>query len=380
MKTSSLLSLLTLAAILAGTVASTRAADNGPVGTPSAADLAALKALNLDPKDPNLRAKLQAISQKRQADLQAKVSSQSTTPTVTPLTTSPRSITLSTALGPGAGPLVKNTAPHNDAPKIARMATAEGSLLTSSTEDRFGHFNLAAGDTFYLSGTNLVGSSGAPKVTGDYGNCGKISMPTTYVGSFTPVGSKEALDVLQVTVPPLTVDEIAKDGDLTLTTSGGYDTIKHVRYAAALESVRGSVNVWDTAQGPLNSHVTSSTPFLGMIEGQTMDTSSGGTRSSGYPGWLGGQGGSGTDEFGESIKLEHGWTASASIVPYSEGMSVAINGPTHFTTSLQLFVNWSYPANQGISYTLYYTLTGPVGGVPLSNMPQQNDCAAVKFT
>jgi hypothetical protein len=49
------------------------------------------------------------------------------------------------------------------------------------------------------------------------------------------------------------------------------------------------------------------------------------------------------------------------------------------TDSLQIFVNWSFSANHGSAYQVVYDLYGPIGGVPLSNMPQQTDCSPVNF-
>jgi hypothetical protein len=161
-----------------------------------------------------------------------------------------------------------------------------------------------------------------------------------------------------------------------------------VVFVATLLDVQASVSLGTYPNNADGGHAYNITPFLGFVEGSTMQTQDGDpTRQSLNPGWAGGEGDSGVDAFGIGEKLEHGWTATATVhVPNPcaseacSGHAIIIQLPMMFSaTSFETKVAWSYDPLDWSNYVVDFKLKGPNGGVPLSSMPQQTNCKVVSF-
>jgi hypothetical protein len=356
----------------------------------SASELAKLKALGLDPNDPNLKAKLTALGK-------AHILSLHLSTDVSPQFTILGSAHEGQALGPQAILALLKTY-HNPAPPPAAAPVINNVIINNSwygkpvglnkEPDRpeptvlGGVADVGSGDGIGVAGTGLVGAT----VQLTFGNC----------GSFDVINVNATDDQhLYGKIPKFSIDEPRKSGTMHVHTSHG-DASFPVVFLATMVSVTASIKLGQNVNNSDGGHSYAMTPFLGFVEGSSMNTSAGGERASYHPNWLGGSGDTGADSFGTGIKLEHGWTAKASTKMLggepsgcdNPGAANDVGGsctakifmqPGQIYPAFETLVAWSYSGGKGLIYELDYKLRGPNGGVPLSSMKQQTDCKPVSF-
>ena len=382
---SSFLSLALCAAFLAtiGAPAARAATSSGITRAPNAVELAWLAANHLDPKDPNLKAKIAALitAQSNAAHQRHLAIVADHAVTTLPLEHAGRIVALDTMLN-SIVPYRNVGNPLPGAPRIDNVVVNNVWYGKPSNKepDRPGPIvvvgipEIGEGDTVAIEGAWLAGAT----IELTFGNCGSLH---------PAVNARWGGLQLGMSIPKLPVDERRKAGTLTVHTSGGTASTP-VIFVATLLEVHASVSVGVYPNNADNGHAFNITSLLGFVEGKTMETQDGDpTRQSLNPGWAGGSGDSGVDTFGDGIKLQHGWTATATaIVPnictgeVCGGHAIIIQAPGMFSpTSFQTKVAWSYDPLNWSSYIVNYKLRGPNGGVALSTMPQQSSCNLVTY-
>ncbi|MBL8323401.1 MAG: PAN domain-containing protein [Rubrivivax sp.] len=113
-----------------------------------------------------------------------------------------------------------------------------------------------------------------------------------------------------------------------------------------------------------------------------------GTRLSTTPDYRGGKGGSGVDVFGDRMNLLNGFSATARIVKarsyldgpgYEAPMDAARGARIVLQPQggrLNTRVEWFHAAGESIDYVIEWTFSGPLGMRPLATMSKQGHCGA----
>lgn|GEM_PF-6762890 len=360
----------------------------GITSQPTAADVAKLKSLGLDMNDPDLKAKLTALGKNNAEKLRQRFGSLG--PTTLIVLPAPHAADQ----GGVAATIAKLKArqPHK-APGCSQGVASDVPVILSIgvNNDNNVNDNLNGGpvpvtdvgefDTLYIMSCPLkTALTSAPTVDASFGNCGTTSLKV--------IEYSNAIDSSWIVaqIPKFWVDERHKDGTLHIHTPAGTVAAK-LRMVAALSEVDVNMGVGvffdgHSVLGPSGRVYSFSNYLLGLVEGKNMNTfANGGSdndRVSNWPGWFGGQGDEGNDRYGIGVKLEHGWKATAKVSNllctgyYDPDCSGVVAKVVHEPSAdlLETTVHWSYPAGHGVAYTLNWHLSGPSGGVPLSDMKQ----------
>jgi len=241
-------------------------------------------------------------------------------------------------------------------------------------------YEVTAGDQIMFSGQSLGSPSAPPTVVLTMFGCGKVNLNVT---ATAPDGSYAI-----ATVPSIAINWPKMRGYITVNHATGPRLI----YDAPMDQIQATIWVhWE--KGTNGAGHATSDGGLHLAEGSTMVTNGGGDRESSYPGWVGGQGDSGTDTYGANVTTLNGWTiasggVSASCqmhsptnligesvgplwVASSDGCSIGTSVAPYLhggnANSLYTVVNWEYDANHTVDYYVGWSLYGPANTRPLTS-------------
>ncbi|MBV9440983.1 MAG: hypothetical protein JOZ24_13425 [Candidatus Eremiobacteraeota bacterium] len=274
-------------------------------------------------------------------------------------------------MGSGSGPAGETPAPSRPTISGVYVDGREGVPIT-------------AGDTLFITGTNLGTPSRPPHVNLSITGCGGGNMPVVSVATD---GSW-----INVTVPELAVNAFALDASVNVY-SAGSTVAQDIWYLAQTDEITAVITVnWIDICSPAfngcsppNFQHALSDGGLHFAEGATMNTTSGGEMRA-CQHWYGCQGGAGTDSFGVDVKAVNDWSfPQGGIVVNCEGTSnpkdctvgaaVAPWLPNQDPASLYTIVNWWYNGADWnnwpeVTYLITWQGTGPAGVRPMTSFPK----------
>jgi hypothetical protein len=363
---------------------------------PSPAELAALRKAGIQPSDPQFKQKARAYFQHtaRPADSSMPqrivtieilrthlpnihVDAQRTaTAKMRPFMAIPKARVVH-----GTPVIVKATAAAAPFPEVKSWVVNGNFVQSFPTSTPNNDYQVTAGDQIMFSGRSLGSSSNPPTVLLTISGCGKVNLNVT---ATAPDGS-----YVVTKVPNIAVDWPKMRGYITVNGATGPRLI----YVAPLENIQATIWVhWQHGSNG-GGHATSD-GGLRLGEGSTMITNGGGDRESTVPGWLGGNGGSGSDTYGANVTTLNGWTIPSGGVSAScQSSNHAPFGPAWFasssgcgvgttvapyvyggnTNSLYTVVNWEYDADHTVDYYVGWSLYGPAGTRPLTTFAKSGN-------